>query len=447
MEFEKKYDKAVQEYKSKTPKSLDAYQEAEKYLAGGETRSISAINPYPISLKSAKGYQLIDFDDNEYIDFLSNYTSIIHGHAHPEITKAISEATAQGTISPAGILEQTALAKIMCERSPSVDKIRFCNSGTEATMFAIRVAKAYSGKDGIIKMLGAYHGTHDCVECSIDPGLDSPVEDNRILPVPEPGIPKSAMKDVYIAPYNDLNAVEDILKKYADKIACIIVEPFLGTTGMVAAKPGYLKGLRELADRYNVVYIIDEVQSFRLSTGGAQKKYNVLADLTSFGKFIGGGLPVGAFGGKNEIMDKFNHSIENPLKQSGTFNGNRPTMAGGIVALQLLNEEKILHLELLAERLEAGMEKEVSKRKLPITICREGSLMNVHFTPEKPYDYISAYKHKKDILKLWHLEMMNGGIFSAPRGLFVISTVMDDVVIDRAIDVFANALDQISDYF
>jgi glutamate-1-semialdehyde 2,1-aminomutase len=308
-------------------------------------------------------------------------------------------------------------------------------------MFAIRTAKAYTGRLGVIKMLGGYHGTHDLVECSINPKLTPGQFGKKLGPLPEPGISENAMKDVYVVPYNNLDAVEEILEEHAKEIACVIVEPFMGTTGMIPAKPGYLKGLRELCDKYDVVYIIDEVQGFRLSTGGAQKKFNVDADLTTFGKIIGGGLAVGAFGGCDRIMRVFDHENEHPIQQSGTFNGNRATMAGGIASLKLLSQEKIDYIDFLGERLEKGFENEIGKRKLPISITREGSLLNIHISAEKPYDYETAFKSNKAINKLWYLEMLNRGIFPAPRGLFVISTVMTEEVIDRIIPTFAETLD------
>jgi glutamate-1-semialdehyde 2,1-aminomutase len=424
MDFNEAYQKAIETYKKRTPESEKAYRQACEYLAGGECRSLAFFNPYPFTLKKAEGWKMYDLDGNTYIDFLSNYTSLIHGHAHPKHSEAITGAAALGTASPAGIEEQVILAKMICERVNSVDKIRFCNSGTEATMFAIRTAKAYTGRKGVIKMLGAYHGTHDVAAYTIE----------------------DAAEGVYIIPYNDLDAARKILKEHPEDIACVIVEPFLGD-GIIPAKQGYLKGLRGLCDKYNVVYIMDEVQSFRLSTGGAQKKYNVHADLTTFAKIIGGGLPVGAFGGKNEIMSVFDHSKDNPLKQSGTFNGNRASMAGGIASLKMLDQSKIDYIDSLGERLELGFEKEIKKRKLPVSITREGSLLNIHMSSEKPYDYETACKSDNDILRLWYLEMLNRGVFPAPRGLFVISTVMTDEVIDTAASAFAGALDVIAPIF
>lgn len=449
--MQKNYQEALaaarQEYVDRTKKSKAAFEEARLYMAGGECRSIACFDPYPFTVEYGEGCRIHDVDGNVYIDFLNNYTSLIHGHAHPALTKAISEAAAKGTACPAGIPEQVELAKIITSRMEHVDKIRFCNSGTEATMFAIRAARAYMKRDGVIKMLGGYHGTHDVVEFNVSPKIVDGMD--LLKPIAnEPGVPNASGETVYIARYNNLEDVENILKKNADKIACILVEPFLGTTGMIPAKPGYLQGLRDLADKYGILLVIDEVQGFRLSTGGAQKYFGVRADVCSFGKIIGGGLAVGAFGGRAEIMDLYDHyHNEFPLQQSGTFNGNRPTMAGGIAAMKLLDEAAFEKLDKLGERLQNGMEKAIAERNLNMSVTRTCSLLNIHFSKEAPYDYETAYADKKcPVAALWYLSMLNGGIFPAHRGLFVISTVMTEAEIDKCIEVFAHSLDVIAPY-
>lgn len=434
-------------YTSKTAKSKLAFEEARKYMAGGECRSIACFDPYPFTVEYGEGCRIHDLDGNVYIDFLNNYTSLIHGHAHPAVTKAISEAAAKGTACPAGIPEQVELAKIITSRMEHVDTVRFCNSGTEATMFAVRAARAYMKRDGVIKMLGGYHGTHDVVEFNVSPKIVPGVD--LMKPIAnEPGVPAASGETVYIARYNNLDDVENILQENAEKIACILVEPFLGTTGMIPAKPGYLQGLRELADKYGVLLIIDEVQGFRLSSGGAQKLYGVRADLCSFGKIIGGGLAVGAFGGRKEIMDLYDHYHNDfPLQQSGTFNGNRPTMAGGIAAMKLLDNAAFKKLDELGARLQAGMEKAIAERDMNMSVTRACSLLNIHFSKDAPYDYETAYQDKKcPVAPLWYLTMLNGGIFPAHRGLFVISTVMTEADIDKAISVFEKSLDAIKPY-
>ncbi len=447
MSYEEVLSQERKKYEERTVKSKAAFEDAKNYLAGGECRSIACFDPYPFTVEYAEGCRLHDLDGNVYIDFLNNYTSLIHGHAKPELTKAISDAAAKGTACPAGIPEQVELAKIITSRMEHVDTVRFCNSGTEATMFAIRAARAYKKRDGVIKMLGAYHGTHDVVEFSVSPKIEQETDLKKPI-ANEPGVPNKVGEIVYIARYNNLEDVENILKQHAKDIACILVEPFLGTTGMIPSKEGYLKGLRKLADEYDVLLIIDEVQGFRLSTGGAQKYYGVRADLCSFGKIIGGGLAVGAFGGTRKIMDLYDHYANDfPLQQSGTFNGNRPTMAGGIAAMKLLDEAEINRINGYGDRLRAGVRKAIEKHGVNMSITGEGSLSNIHFSKEAPYDYETAYADKRcPASPLWYLCMLNEGIFPAPRGLFVVSTAMTENEIDKAVDVFDKSLEKIKDF-
>lgn len=436
MSLDECYQKELETYKKRTEKSRVAYEKACQYLAGGETRSVSYYPPYPLTIEHGEGCKIFDLDGNQYYDFINNYTSLIHGHAKEEITEAIVNASAKGTAVPAGISEQVKLAKLLCDRIPSVERVRFCNSGTEATLFAVRAAKACTGKSGLLKALGGYHGTTDMMEYNVAPTLDQDHPENMYIPRPDiAGVSTSISQDMYIMPFNDLDVTEAILKKNSAKIAAIIVEPFLGAGGLIPAVPGYLKGLRELADQYGVLLIFDEVQALRLSEGGAQKRYDVKPDLSAFGKMIGGGLAVGGFGGRKEIMDIYNASRPGHLSQSGTFNGNRPTMAAGYVSLTLFDQAACDRLEKLAERLELKLEKAFNNLEIDGCVTRAGSLMNFHFAKEKPYDYFTGCHDRKDFLKVMHLELLERGIFTAPRGTIALSTPMDN----QAIDFFGSA--------
>lgn len=427
------YKKAVETYKVKTKLSAKAYEKASQYMAAGETRSVSYFAPYPITMDYGKGSKIYDIDGNVYIDFVNNYTSLLHGHAHPVITKAMIEAAGKGVCSPVAFSEQILLAKLLCERVPGVERIRFCNSGTEATMFAVRAARAYTRKDGIVKMLGGYHGTTDMFEYSVSPDKSKITSHSMYHPIPDSlGISENAGKDMYIVPFNDLPAAEAMLKSNHEKIAAVIVEPFLGAGGVIPAKEGYLQGLRELTEKYGVLLIFDEVQALRLSTGGAQKKYQVIPDLSAFGKIIGGGLAVGAFGGKEEIMDVFNRKKEGHLTQSGTFNGNRVTMAAGLAALSLYDEEAVIKLENMSEYMEGTFEKVIQETEVSACVTRAGSILNIHFQKEKPYDYLSKTDVDKKIMDLYFLELLNRGIFHATRGMWVLSTVTTKEDIDKA---------------
>lgn len=447
MDYNNAYSQAVEEYCLRTKRSQEAYQKAKQVMPGGDTRTTSYYKPYTISVEKAAGSKLIDLDGNEYLDFLCNYTSIIHGYVHPLIEKRVQAAMALGTAVPASIPEQAQLAQIICERVPSIELVRFCNSGTEATMFAIRAARAFKGRDGIIKMEGGYHGSTDLVEFSVKPSITPGLKRSQIEPTPDSaGVPMNVGRDIFIAPFNDLGAIEAILKNKAKEIAAIIVEPMMGAAGIIPAQPGYLAGLRRLADEYDVLLIFDEVQSFRLAVGGAQERYNVIPDITALGKIIGGGFPVGAFGGRAEIMEPFDPSNPKKIGHGGTFNGNRITMAAGVASMELLDKEAINHLEKLAQRLENQLKSAIALYSIPASITRAGSLLNLHFTTEPPLNYAATHSPNKKLLPLYHLEMLNRGIFSAPRGAFVLSTVMTEEEIDTAAKAFRDVMQKIAQF-
>lgn len=446
MSLEQYYEQLKKEYIERTPISGRAFEKAKKYLAGGETRTVSYYPPYPLTIESGKGYRLTDADGNRYYDFLNNYTSLIHGHANEKITNAISDAAKKGTAAPAGIEEQVKLAELLCERVPCVDSVRFCNSGTEATLFAVRAAKVFTGKNGIVKMLGGYHGTTDMMEYNVSPPvMDYEHPEKMLIPKPDiRGVSDKLAEEMYIVPYNDLAAAEKVLSEYADDIAGVIVEPFLGAGGVIPAKKEYLEGLRTLTEKYHVLLIFDEVQALRLSEGGAQKMYGVTPDIAAFGKIIGGGLPVGAVGGRREIMEVFHATGKDPVTQSGTFNGNRATMAAGCAALIQYKQADCDRLEQLAIRLQTKLEDAIKAVGMEGCVTRIGSLMNYHFIKGVPRNYTEVTLENKDLCKIVHLEMLKRGIFLAPRGLIVLSTPMDGTVIDTCADAFRDSLVSVS---
>lgn len=443
--FEQAYEEAVKRYQERTPKSAESFAEGCKYMPGADTRSAVHYHPYPLTLEAGKGAVLTDVDGNDYLDFLGNYTSLIHGNAHPVVAEAAAEAAAKGTAAPMILPEQQALAKMLVERVPSVETVRFCNSGTEATMFAMRAARAYTGKDGIIKMEGGYHGTTDQVEYATDTVNETP-EGELIKPVPDyKGISVNAGKDIYIARFNNGRSVEEILEKHADKIAAIIVEPVMGGAGVIPAKKEFLQDLRMLADKYDVLLIFDEIQTLRMSKGGAQLVYGVTPDITAMAKIIGGGYPVGGFGGKREFMEVYDPTKPDSIVQSGTFNGNRISMAAGKATLELLDDAAFEKLEKLSAALQEGLEKVIEKYGLPASVTRAGSLLNLHFTPEAPVDYATAQSPYKHLLKLNHINLLNEGIFTADRGTFVVSTVMTDADIEQFVKAFDKSMKMIAE--
>jgi glutamate-1-semialdehyde 2,1-aminomutase len=443
---EKVSQKILDTYHAKTPGSKAHQEKAARYLPGGDTRTATYFAPYPVYMEKGRGCCLYDVDGNAYLDMLGNYTSLVHGHAFPAVVEAIREQAVHGTVFGSAGAVQYLHAEHLCSRIPGLDMIRYCNSGTEATLFVIRAARAFTGKDGIIKIDGGYHGGHDLAEVNILPDIETAGAPRARV---RAGVPASVLQDVRVVPFNDLAAVASILETDADRIAAIIVEPVLGAGGVIPAQNGYLAGLRELADRFRVLLIFDEVITLRLSTGGMQKLTGVTPDLTSLGKIIGGGLPVGAFGGRADIMARFDPAHPQAVFHSGTFNAANMVMAAGLSALKALDEAAIDRINALGERLKESFNDAFKQAGLRGHVTGIGSLNQIHWC-EGPLNNARETSRTLaaagELPGLLHLELMNRGIYSAKRGMVVISTPMTDVEIERATKAFAEALDMLKPY-
>lgn len=439
-EYQKVASAILDTYEQKTKESRAYDMLARDYLPGGDTRSSCYYRPYPVCMVRGEECHLYDRDGNEYLDFLSNHTCIIHGHAHPRIIEAAREQMERGTIFGAPSEIQHAYARHLCERVPSMDTVRFCNSGTEATLFALRAARAFTGRDAILKMNGGYQGTHDVAEVNLHPDVDF---DDLPTSNVTPGVPASTMNDVVIAPFNDLEATEILLKQHKDRLAAIIVEPILGAAGMISPRPDYLKGLRELTNQYDILLIFDEVISFRIHRGGMQALEGVTPDLTALGKMIGGGFPIGAFGGRNDIMHVFHPDHPNAVLHGGSFNGNNVSMGAGLIALDLYDQPAVDRINGLGNRLRQGFEDAYKAAGIKMSISGQGSLLGVHWCPDAPQNARQAVLGKSgagELPRLLHLEMVNQGIHSAPGGLYIVSVPMAEPEIDKAVEAFASAL-------
>jgi len=430
-----------QEYLERTPASLKHNQAAKNFMPGGDTRSIAFYTPYPFFAVEGKGSYLYDVDGNEYIDFVNNMTSLIHGHAHPHVMDAVRKQTKKGITHGVPVEAQFKLAELICKRVPSVESLRFCNTGSEATMFCMRAARAFTGKEGFLKMDGGYHGGHDFVQINTTPDLAT-----KDLPKAQAtkGVPVCTQMDVFLAPFNDLNTVERILKDKAEKIAAIIMEPMLGAGGGVPPQEGYLQGMRELADRYNVLLIFDEVISFRVHEGGLQAMADVKPDLTAFGKIIGGGFPIGAFGGRREIMEMFDPHKPDSVTHSGTFSGNAVTMAAGYANLEIYHQKEVDRINTLGKRLTEGFDGAFAKTGIRGGTRGIGSLAGISFTDKvlkDSKDVVLSMIPYMELMQYLHLEMLNRGIFFLHRGMFTVSTPMTEIEIDKAIEVFEASLE------
>ncbi len=442
-------DDIIARYSARTKKSAALHAEASERMPGGHTRDAVNYKPYPAFIERGKGSRIYDHDGNEYIDFLSNYTSLIHGHCDPDIMAAVKAQLEKGSSLCSPSTLQIEHSKLLCGRTPFIEMVRYTNSGTEATMFAIRTARAVTQKDMIIKIEGAYHGTHDDAKVSMIPDFN-PGE----LPTPRlegSGIPQSTLLDVVIAPFNNLAAAETLMKRHKDKLAGIIVEPYLASMGTIVPKPGYLKGLRDLCDRYGILLIFDEVQSFRVSVGGMQVRENVRPDISAVGKLIGGGYPVGAFGGRRDIMERFSLDMLDPnaITHSGTFNGNEITLAAGIASMKKFDQKAVDHINSLGKRMMDGFTGVFRSLGLKCQATGIGSQCNINYTDKElsnVLDFVTALVPCLELQKLLHLELLNRGIFAACRNEFVISTPMTAAEVDSCVQKVKESFEVLMPY-
>jgi len=434
-------------YIERTSSSCALDQQAKTSLPGGDTRWATYHRPYPIYVAHGEGCKLTDVDGNRYLDFQNNYTSLVHGHTHPNITAAIHQQSADSIVYGAPAESQFQLADLIAQRLPGVDQLRFTNSGTEATMMAMRAARAFTDKSIILKMDGGYHGSHDMAEINITPDLSG--SELPILRVEADGVPEAVLEAVAVARFNNLASVETILKAQGDQIAAIITEPVMNAAGIITPQSDFLSGLRELADRYGVLLIFDEVVTMRLHENAYQGKSGTLPDLTALGKLIGGGLPIGAFGGRADIMSLYDPTHPNGFHHSGTFNGNPLTMAAGIAAVSALTPQAIARINHLGQALRQGMDNAFSEAGIHGRATGEGSLAYVHWTEGEitsAADVIRWKQKAAELPRFLHMELLNLGIFSANRGLFNTSTPMGGAEIDQAIEAFRAALFTLKPY-
>jgi len=387
------------------------FLEAQKYIPGGvnsPVRAFKSVGGQPLFIHRGQGSKIYDVDGNAYIDYVGSWGPLILGHAAAPVVSALESCLKNGTSFGAPTALEVAMAKKVIEAVPSIEKVRMVNSGTEATMSAIRVARGYTKRSKLIKFEGCYHGHVDHLLVKAGSGVTT-------LGLPDsPGVTAGATADTISLPFNDLTAVKETLEKQGEEVACIILEPVAGNMGCVPPKPGYLEGLRQLTKEYGVVLIFDEVMTgFRVAYGGAQERYNVTPDLTCLGKVIGGGLPVGAFGGKAEIMDVV--APVGPVYQAGTLSGNPMAMTAGLVTLQALSEPGVYEqLEAKGAKLEAGLKEAAAAAGLNLTFNRVGSMATVFFTSEPVYDFASAKKSNTEMFARFFRAMLKRGVYLAP---------------------------------
>jgi glutamate-1-semialdehyde 2,1-aminomutase len=429
-------------YAGRRKKSLALHSDACNYMPGGDTRTATYFDPFPHYIEKGEGAYIYDVDGNKLLDFQNNYTSLIHGHAHKPTVDAVSVQIALGSAYTAPFELQTTLAKLLVDRFPGIELIRFTNSGTEANMHALRIARAYTGKAKIIKTEGGYHGTTDVFEASVDPNLKKAGSLDNIKVIPESrGVSENALKDVIVTPFNDVERTKKIIEANYKDVACFIIEPVMGSAGQITPLPEYLKAVRELTERYGILLIFDEVVTGRLSYGGAQELYGITPDITSLGKIIGGGTPVGAFGGRRDIMELYDPR-KKKMYHSGTFNGNAVTMAAGVATMTAYDRKAVAYVNELGERFRSGMCALVEKLGLRIQINGTGSLYNTVFTDKPVISYRDMATSYEGLNQLLYMVLLTKGVFIAPRGMFCMSTAMRAEDIDFGLKMTEEALEE-----
>lgn len=427
----------------KRDQSHSIFERAKQVIPGGvnsPVRAFRAVGGNPVFMKKAKGAFLYDEDGNEYIDLINSWGPMILGHAHPLVEEAVKEALVNSPSFGAPTLREVEMAELICSIVPSVEKVRMVNSGTEATMSAIRVARGYTGRDKIIKMEGCYHGHGDSFLIAAGSGA-------MTFGTPDsPGVTKGTAQDTLIAPFNSLQHVEKLIAENPNSIAAIILEPVVGNMGCVIPQPDYLHGLRTLCDKHQIILIFDEVMTgFRLALGGAQELYGIKPDMTTMGKIIGGGLPVGAYGGKKEIMESV--SPAGPIYQAGTLSGNPLAMAAGMAMLKHLKATPAVYQKINASTdvLVKGLHTQLKQAGIPYSINQVGSMFTLFFTSSHVVDFDTAKTSDTKRFAVYFQKMLEQGIYLAPsqyEAMFI-SAAMDDAIVARILDASANAVAQL----
>lgn len=422
--------------------SKEAFTEAKELMPGGvnsPVRAFKSVDMDPIFMESGKGAILKDIDGNEYIDYVLSWGPLILGHTEPNVVKAIQEVAATGTSFGASTLIENKLAKLVMERVPSIEMVRMVSSGTEATMSALRLARGYTGRNKILKFEGCYHGHGDSLLIKAGSGVAT-------LGLPDsPGVPESIAKNTIAVPYNDIESVRYVFENFGDDLAAVIVEPVAGNMGVVPPIEGFLEALRELTEKNGTVLIFDEVMTgFRVGYNCAQGFFGITPDLTCLGKVIGGGLPVGAFGGKREIMEMI--APAGSVYQAGTLSGNPLAMTAGYETLSRLNEDTYKYFIKLGDMLEKGFREAASKYNIPHTVNRAGSMIGFFFTNENVINYDVAKTADLDLFAKYYRLMAEEGIYLPPsqfEGMFL-STAHTEEHINKTIQAFHTVFEKLA---
>lgn len=428
-------------------KSKELFEEAQKYLPGGNSRLTVYHPPHPIYLREGQGCRLYDVDGNEYLDFINNYTSLIHGHANPEVEAAVKDAIHRGTAFAGTTEVEVALAKLLVERLPAVDQLRFTNSGSEAVMMALKAARAYTGKPAIAKFEGAYHGSYDYAEVSqaSAPGnwgdLSSPASIGL-----SKGTPQGLLDDIVVMPFNHIEETVALLRKHQDRLAGVLIDIAPSRLGLTTATPEFVQALQAECKSLGILLILDEVINFRLGYHGSQALFNLDPDISTYAKIIGGGFPVGAVGGKREVMEVFDATRGKPaVPHGGTFNANPISMTAGLKTMQMMTEEAFERLNGLGEKLRAGLREIIARLGVEWQVAGLGSLFQLHPFTTPMVDYRSVHLSPEWAAKVGklHRGLLDRGIYLGAAGLGCVSTPMAGAEIATILEKVEDTLREI----
>jgi glutamate-1-semialdehyde 2,1-aminomutase len=423
--------KVEAQYESRTPRCREVMTEARKYLPGGDTRRSIFFFPYPIWIDHADGCHVYDEDANDYLDFHNCYTTMFLGHGNLAVKEAVKQQLDEGTTA-LGAFKRNVVewAQILCERVASVDQVRFTCTGTESVMLSLRAARAWTGRDKIVMEYGGYHGAYDAV----------------VFPPDAVGLPKYQMGNTILVPYNDKEALKRALEDHKGEVAAVILEGLMGAAGMIPARDGYLQYARQVTSEHSVIFVLDEIISFRLDHGGMQSIENIKPDLTTFGKIMAGGTAMAAFGGRSELMQLYSPETQ-VLHHAGTLNANPLSAAAGVAMMRQITPELIARMNALGESLAAGIRGVFKKAEIKGQVTGMGSLLNLHFGPVPVVDgHTSRNTTNKEVLHLIHLSLINRGILIPDRAMFCISAPMTEKEVKAAVVAVEDTVRELKPY-
>ena len=413
-------------------------------MPGGNTRHSTALSPYPVYVTSGLGCRVVDVEGEERIDFLNNYTSLILGHANPQVTQAAQRRMALGTAFTMPTEAEVDLAALLAERVSYIDRVRFCNSGSEAVLMAVKAARAFTGRRKIAKFEGAYHGVYDYMQVSEGPSPDEWGDPDAPTSVLDPSSSTNVAEDVVVLPWNNFEACRSLIAKHKETLAAVIVDPLPLGIGMISPKPGSLELLREESERHGVLLIADEVMSFRLSYRGAMHDRGISPDLTTLAKIIGGGFPVGAVAGSAEVMSVFDHTGNWRVRHGGTFNANPVTMTAGLETMKQMTAEAYDRLNAMGDQIRERLTRLFADRRIAARVCGRGSMFTAHLTDRELVDFrsLQGFSRTKPIYgELCH-EMLAQGIVTTARGIFgCLSTPMTETELDAFVSALSRSLE------